>query len=423
MNLLYHLWLWLYRLIAIMISPFHVKAALFSKGHRGLISKIKQQVSHDAPIVWFHCSSLGEFEQGRPIIEGYRFAHPEHKIVVTFFSPSGYEVIKGNPVADWIYYLPLDTCRNVRRFLNEIQPIKAIFIKYEFWYNFLRSLNRRNIPTFLVSATFRPSQPFFKWYGTVFRRMLHMFSQLFVQDHVSAALLGKTGITNVVVAGDTRFDRVWKQSQQPCTLPIVEAFCKLANDQMGAMICVAGSTWPRDEVLLCHTLEKYKQLRLVLVPHEIDAQHIESIIEQFAAFNPVRYSHVYNIEMIRKDTRVLMVDTIGLLSSLYRFGSMAYVGGGFENGIHNILEAAVYGIPVVFGPNYEKFNEAVALVGLGGAFAIGNRHELAARIGLWLSDSQARIQAGGVCAEYVESHGGATGIVLHNILVNNSCFN
>ena len=436
MNPLYHLGLWLYRLVARLISPFHTKAALFSKGHSALIYKMKQQITHECPIVWFHCASLGEFEQGRPIMEGYRLAQPGHKIVVTFFSPSGYEVVKGNPVADWIYYLPLDTCRNVRRFLDTVQPVKAIFIKYEFWYNFLRALKKRGIPTYIVSAAFRPSQPFFRWYGAVFRRMLRMFTWLFVQDGASESLLLQIGVSNVIVAGDTRFDRVWKQSHTPCSLPVVEAFCCEVSGG-AAWVCIAGSTWPRDEALLLHLLEAHRQVKLILVPHEVDEDHIESIMKLFAPFSPVRYSQLSGAkkvlhgaeivpdgaEKVLKDAGwipsgvgVLVVDTIGLLSSLYRYGSMAYLGGGFDHGIHNTLEAAVYGVPVIFGPKYERFNEAVDLVRLGGAYSIRSQQELLAQIGRWLSEPERRTEAGRVCAAYVARHGGATEQVLDAIL-------
>ena len=427
---------------------------------------------------------------------------PHHKIVVTFFSPSGYEVVKGNRVADWVFYLPLDTRRNATRFLDAVQPVKVIFVKYEFWYNFLRALKRRNIPTYVVSATFHPAQPFFKWYGAIFRRMLRMFTLLFVQNQASAALLAQIGVTNVVVAGDSRFDRVRCQAQRPCTLPIVEAFCG-ANDATPSkeVVCVAGSTWPTDEALLFQALKALQgdsreslqcvsgeslssdsskslpsdsgeslssdsskslqcvsgeslssdsskslpnespkangRFKLILVPHEVDSAHIESIMKQFAPFSPVRYSElseaVKSLDGAEKsldgalrslndpdkslnDSRVLVIDTIGLLSSLYRFGSFAFVGGGFEHGIHNTLEAAVYGIPVIFGPKYEKFNEAVDLIRLGGAHAIHSRQEVVAQIESWLSSPEMCAKEGRVCAEYVEGHIGATDIVLHAIV-------
>ena len=411
MNLFYHLGLWLYRLIARLISPFSAKANLFTQGHNGLISKICDQIDHKKPIVWIHCASLGEFEQGRPIIERYRMKEPNHQILLTFFSPSGYEIKKGDSIADRIFYFPLDTRRNVRRFLDNVQPIKAIFIKYEFWYNYLIALKKRKIPTYIVSATFRSSQPFFKWYGAFFRRMLHTFTLIFVQNEASKTLLNQIDFKNVVVAGDTRFDRVWTQAQLPCSLPIVESFLQASNNE----VCVAGSTWPHDESLLYQALLEHKQLKLILVPHEVDPPHIAAIMAQFAPFSPIQYSLSSNLNTFPNNSQVLVIDTIGLLSSLYRFGSIAYLGGGFKDGIHNILEAAVYGVPIIFGPNYKKFNEAVDLVRMGGAISIQKSQELNTQMGLWLTSPQVCADAGRICRGYVEKHIGATEIVLGRI--------
>jgi len=390
------------------MSPFYAKAALFTKGHNGLIDKIKQQIVCDKPIVWFHCASLGEFEQGRPIMEAYRLKHPGHKIVLTFFSPSGYEVKKGSPAADWIFYLPLDTKRNARRFLDVVQPAKAIFVKYEFWYNFLIALKRRNIPTYVVAATFRPSQPFFRWYGGFFRKMLRTFTLLFVQNQASSVLLEQIDFTNAVAAGDTRFDRVWMQAHSFCSLPIVDAFCRTSEHHL----CVAGSTWPQDEALLLQALYDLPSLKIILVPHEVDLLHITQIVKLFSPFRPVRYSQVSAAEALLNESRVLIVDTIGLLSSIYRFGVTAYVGGGFDAGIHNILEAAVYGVPVLFGPNHQKFNEAVDLIRLGGACTICTKQEIITHLSRWMSDEDARIEAGQVCREYVNNHLGATQTII-----------
>ena len=415
MNLFYHFGLWLYRLIVRLISPFHEKAACFTKGRNGLIHRIKEQVTCENPIVWFHCASLGEFEQGYPIMEGYRRTHPEHKIILTFFSPSGYEVKKDDRVADWIFYLPLDTRRNARRFLDAVKPAQAIFVKYEFWYNFLITLRKRNIPTYIVSATFHPSQPFFRWYGVFFRKMLRSFTLLFVQDQTSVTLLEQIDVTHVVVSGDTRFDRVLEQAQLPCIQPVIEAFCTLNNGAATQTVCVAGSTWPRDETLLEHLLDVYKEVKLILVPHEVDNARILSVMDQFARFSPVRYSQLSNIESIPIYSKVMVVDTIGLLYQLYRFGSMAYVGGGFEDGIHNILEAAVYGMPVVFGPRYQKFIEAVELVGLGGGFSVKTPQGLAALVGGWLTLPQTCAEAGQICARYVQRQTGATERILSRL--------
>ena len=391
--------------------PFYPKAALFNRGHIGLMARIRSQVEGQAPVVWFHCASLGEFEQGRPIIEAYRMLDSGDKILLTFFSPSGYEVKKDDPIADWIFYCPLDTRRNVKRFLDAVRPCKAIFIKYEFWYNYLTALKKRNISTYLVSANFIPSQPFFAWYGAIFRRMLRTFTLLFVQNSDSAALLSRIGFNNVVVAGDTRFDRVWARAQSDCHLPVVEAFVR--NPEQ--IVCVAGSTWPRDEALLVQMLKLHPSLKIVLAPHEVDDPHICRIMMQFSDFSPTKYSLLSASDPILPSSRVLVVDKIGLLSLLYRFGSMAYIGGGFDQGIHNILEAAAYGIPVVFGPHYQKFNEALALIQLGGAHTVGTGAELAAQLGRWIKDPQAIRDEGEVCLRYVREHLGATEVVLQNI--------
>ena len=418
MNLFYHLGLWLYRLIARLIAPFYSKAAFFSKGHTGLIDHIRSRIDRTAPIVWFHCASLGEFEQGRPIMEAYRNQEPHHKILLTFFSPSGYEIKKDDPVADWIFYFPLDTRRNVRRFLDTIQPCKAIFIKYEFWYNYLTALKKRNIATYIVSANFMASQPFFAWYGAFFRRMLRSFTLMLVQNQDSATLLNRIGFTNVVVAGDTRFDRVWARAQSECSLPVVDAFLRDLGQEtlFEQQVCVAGSTWPKDETLLLQALKTHPALKIILVPHEVDTGHIDRIMEQFAGFYPLRYSQCSDANTFPSSSRVLVVDKIGLLSLLYRYGSMAYVGGGFEQGIHNILEAAVYGIPVVFGPNYKKFNEALDLIRLDGARTVSTGQELAAELGRWITDAPARREQGAICQRYVTEHRGATQIALQHLL-------
>ncbi|MCL1974071.1 MAG: 3-deoxy-D-manno-octulosonic acid transferase [Bacteroidetes bacterium] len=412
MNPFYHLGLWLYRLVARLIAPFYSKAALFNRGHAGLINHIRSRVEGQAPVVWFHCASLGEFEQGRPIMEAYRMREPNHKILLTFFSPSGYEVKKEDPIADWIFYCPLDTHRNVKRFLDTVHPCKAIFIKYEFWYNYLKALKKRNIPTYLVSANFIPSQPFFAWYGAIFRRMLRTFTLFFVQNTDSASLLNRIGFHNVVVAGDTRFDRVWTRAQSDSSLTVVDAFLHNSEQE----VCVAGSTWPRDESILLQALKAHSSLKIILVPHEVDVLHITRIMAQFACFHPLKYSLLAASDPILPASRVLVVDKIGLLALLYRYGSMAYIGGGFEQGIHNILEAAVYGIPVVFGPNYQKFNEALDLIRLGGAHTVDTGAELAAQFGRWIKDPQAIRDEGEVCLRYVREHLGATERVLEHLM-------
>ena len=413
LNLFYHIGLWCYRLASCLLAPFYAKAALYHRGHKGLLAKISQTIDHKAPIVWFHCASLGEFEQGRPIIERYRESYPDEKILLTFFSPSGYEPRKNYEGADWVFYLPLDTQCNVRRFLDAVQPSKAIFIKYEFWYNFLRNLKKRGIPTFVVSAIFLPSQPFFKWYGGFFRRMLNCFTRLFVQDEASLALLQSIGIRQAEISGDSRFDRVWAQAQQPKVSPCINAFCA-----DGRPVCVAGSTWPRDEAILHEVLQAFPELKIILVPHEIDKPRIAQIVKNFAPFSPMCFSQIHSKNTdptFSPQNRVLVVDALGWLSSIYSVGNWAYVGGGFEDGIHNILEAAVYGIPVLFGPHYHKYNEAKELIALGGAQSIRTGKEATDCIQTWIHQPLLCQKAGVICADYVRTHIGATEKVLQNI--------
>ena len=396
-----------------LLAPFYAKAALYHRGHKGLLPKIARAIDHKAPVVWFHCASMGEFEQGRPIMERYRQLYPDEKILLTFFSPSGYEPRKNYEGADWVFYLPLDTLHNVRRFLDAVQPSKAIFIKYEFWYNYLRALKKRGIPTYVVSAVFRPSQPFFKWYGGFFRRMLSCFTRVLVQDEASLDLLQSIGIQQVKISGDTRFDRVWAQAQQPLVPPCVTAFC--ADWQP---ICVAGSTWPRDEAILREALQAFPELKIILVPHEIDKPRIAQIVRDFDAFAPCCFSQIAHENPepgFLPQNRVLVVDAIGWLSSIYSVGHWAYVGGGFEDGIHNILEAAVYGIPVLFGPQYHKYNEAKELIALGGVHSIRTSPEALKHIQAWMQESSRRQSAGSICADYVRTHIGATEKVLENI--------
>jgi 3-deoxy-D-manno-octulosonic-acid transferase len=405
-----------------LLAPFYAKAALYHRGHKGLLPKIVRAIDHKAPVVWFHCASMGEFEQGRPIMERYRQLYPDEKILLTFFSPSGYEPRKNYEGADWVFYLPLDTLHNVRRFLDAVQPSKAIFIKYEFWYNYLRILKKRDIPTYVVSAVFRPSQPFFKWYGGFFRRMLSCFTRVLVQDKASLDLLQSIGIQQVKISGDTRFDRVCTQAQQPKVPACVKAFC--ADERP---VCVAGSTWPRDEAILREALRAFPELKIILVPHEVDLPRITQVLLNFTEFSPHWFSQFQSNDadqacelnavkpVFSPQSRVLVIDAMGWLSSIYSVGNWAYVGGGFEDGIHNILEAAVYGIPVLFGPQYHKYNEAKELIALGGVHSIRTASEALTHIQLWMQESSRRQSAGSICADYVRTHIGATEKVLENI--------
>ena len=356
-------------------SLFNKKALLWINGRKNIFERIKQVINPEDKIVWFHSSSLGEFEQGRPVIEGFRKKHPEYKILLTFFSPSGYEIRKNYNEADYIFYLPIDTISNAERFIRYVNPQLAYFIKYEYWYNFLNTLHEKNIPVFMISAIYRPEQHFFKWYGAWFRKHLRTIKHFFVQNEESKLLLNKIGINNVTVSGDTRFDRVYAILQEAKSFQLIEDFRK--NKQL----FIAGSTWEKDEEILYDLYskelkdngEKGKRKKYILAPHKIDESHINSIINRFEG-KAVRYSKMVKAEELEAD--VLIIDTIGMLSHIYRYAAITYIGGGFGSGIHNILEAAVFSKPVIFGPIYQKFLEAKELIELGGAFSIDNSEKL-----------------------------------------------
>ncbi|MDR3132854.1 MAG: 3-deoxy-D-manno-octulosonic acid transferase [Prevotellaceae bacterium] len=402
MRWLYNIGIYLYSLLVLAASPVNKKADLFRRGRRHGRKQWQSIQQAGAPVAWFHCSSLGEFEQGRTLIEAYRHQFPAHKILLTFFSPSGYEIRKNYSGADWVRYLPLDTPRNARRFVAMVKPETVIFIKYDFWYNLLRTLRKQAIPVYVASAIFRPSQAFFKWYGGFFRKMLHAYRYLFVQNEASKELLAAIGITNVFVTGDTRFDRVWQLAQTPEKLPVIENF------SAGQPAIIAGSTWPADEEKLAAAFATLPaNTKLVIAPHEIHEEHLAAIAKRFAPFGVVRYS-MANGERRTVDCRVLIVDTMGLLSSVYQYGTVAYIGGGFGAGIHNTLEAAVYGLPVIFGPNYRRFREANDLIAQGGATSYTTAAELSALLLQWLADNS----AGETNRQYVAQHCGATQAIL-----------
>jgi 3-deoxy-D-manno-octulosonic-acid transferase len=364
-----------------------------------------------SPVIWIHCASLGEFEQGRPVLESVKEQYPGHKIVLTFFSPSGYEIRKNYIGADLVLYLPMDGPNNAREFIETIRPSLVLWVKYEYWYYYLLELKKRNIPVLLISGIFRESQPFFKWYGGIWKRILENFDQLFVQNERSVNLLNKIGINkNITVSGDTRFDRVvtiasqWEKLAEP-----VEQFCE------GHQVIVAGSTWEEDEEELIHYAKAYPQIRFIFVPHEVSKARIHDLQQEFP--EALLYSSLINRQLSTViHSNVLIIDTIGILSRLYHYATIAYVGGGFnESGIHNILEAAVYGKPVIFGPEFEKFAEAVELVDAGGAFPIENALELEELLNKLLNNKEALEKSGGISRQYVEEHRGATGLVLDYI--------
>lgn len=406
-NFAIHLYAWAVKRVA----PFHKKARLMVQGQRNTNAILRQHIRKNCSYIWFHASSLGEFEQGRPMMERVKREHPEYKILLTFFSPSGYEVRKNYQGADIVCYLPFDTPRNVQQFLDLAQPSVAVFIKYEFWENYLTELQLRWIPVYIISAIFRPEQAFFKWYGARYRKVLRCFDHLFVQDEASAALLARYGITNVSVCGDTRFDRVTDIRSQAKDLPLVKQFVTLPDGEK-AFTLVAGSSWPQDEAIFIDYFNRHPEMKLIIAPHEIHEEHLQHI--QSLLKRPfVRFSQANEENIAGKDC--VIIDCFGLLSSIYRYGEVAYVGGGFGAGIHNVLEAAVYGVPVIFGPKYHKFKEAHDLIASGGGFSIATASAFDERMDEFLTYSEALSAAGTSSARMVQNCVGATDKIMKEL--------
>ncbi|MBQ6070799.1 MAG: 3-deoxy-D-manno-octulosonic acid transferase [Bacteroidales bacterium] len=387
----------LYSMAVLLAAPFNGKARLWINGRKRLLERIADAVANDDHPVWIHSASLGEYEQARPIIEKIRKERPNTKILATFFSPSGYEIRKNDPLPDYVFYLPIDTVRNARRFLRIVRPSMAIFVKYEFWYNYMIELTDNSIPFYYVSAIFRPNQYFFKPYGRWFVTRLRGASRIFVQNDESAQLLAGVGIRQVEVCGDTRFDRVAAIAQQSAPVEMAENFKKHSK------LIVAGSTWGPDEALLAQLLPKLNGYKLLVAPHEISRK--EEVMRTFSDFKTIAYSEIQNQELGEYD--VLVVDTIGLLNKLYKYSTLSYVGGAFKTGLHNILEAAVYGVPLFFGPKYSHFNEAVMLVQKGGAFPVNNAGEMWQVVQRFEDDPEAYARVCAVCREYVAANVGA----------------
>lgn len=406
MKSVYTLLILLYSLCVNLAAPFSPKARQWVRGRRGWKQKVKSFDRQESRVLWIHCASLGEFEQGRPIIEKIVREKPGWKIVLTFFSPSGYEVRKNYDRADLIMYLPADTPANARYFLDTIRPDIALIVKYEFWFNYLNQLKNRKIPTYLVSGIFRPSQYFFRWYGAFATRMFSVFTHIFVQDSDSKALLGSIGYTDCTVTGDTRFDRVSQIAAAAKDLPLIKKF------RGEGKLFVAGSSWDRDEEIIAGYINSHPDtMKWIFAPHVISEAHI-SRIEKRLQIPSSRYSAFRDDDA---GSRVLIIDNIGMLSSVYRYASIASVGGGFGKGIHNILEAACWGIPVLFGPNYGNFREAVKLIELGGASVFNDFNTFSIIVDKYLVDSRALTVAGKICASYVTENKGATEKVFDRI--------
>ena len=404
MHYIYTLALHLYALSVEIASFFNKKARMTRIGQWFTNGILRKSIDREAKYIWFHAASLGEFEQGRPMIELLRERYPQYKILLTFFSPSGYEVRKNYDGADVICYLPFDTPFKVRKFLNLANPHIAVFIKYEFWLNYLTELKKRGIKTYLISAVFRPNQIFFKWYGKWYRKALECYELLFVQDEASKKLLADNGIKNVEVCGDTRFDRVLEIQQSARLMPEVEMFTK--GDKL---ILIAGSSWPEDENIIIPFFNSHPDVKLIIAPHEIHREHL-LYIQSLLSRPSIRLSEMDIDSMQTNDC--LIIDSFGLLSSIYRYGHVAYIGGGFGKGIHNTLEAAVYGIPVVFGPKYQKFKEAKNLIDCGGGVSVDNETSFTNYMINLISDPEQKKRAGKIAGEFVHNNAGATERIL-----------
>jgi len=398
-----------------MASLFNRKAKLFFTGRKSIFEKIAdcRLPTADCQLVWFHCSSLGEFEQARPLIEQLKIKNGKLKILITFFSPSGYEIRKNYEGADFIFYLPIDTKSNAKKFLDIVNPSQVFFVKYDFWYNYLFELNVRKIPTYLVSANFRVEQ-FHGFYGKYLRKVLPFFNRIFVQNEPSKKLLVEQNIANVMVSGDLRYDRVSQIVSSLKKIQSVEHF------KGGSKLLVCGSTWEKDEEIISRIQNPESRIKLIIAPHEINEIHIQSTIQQFNNSAVLRYSGISKEPVSTaldklQHAKVLIIDNIGMLSSLYQYADIAYIGGGFGSGIHNILEAVAFGVPVIFGPNHHKFPEAEEIIEQGGAFSIFNQEDFEKAMRLLLSDEKILKMASMICKNFVQQRRGVVEKILSNL--------
>jgi len=406
MKVLYNLGILIFSALAHLAAPFNSRASFWVKGRKKWAEKIAEKIKPGDSVIWIHCASLGEFEQGRPVIEAIKKEKPGFKILLTFFSPSGYEIRKNYNNADCISYLPADTPGNASKFIGLVKPEFVIFVKYEFWNNYISALYRNKIPLYLISGIFRPGQHFFKWWGSFFRGMLMKFEKIFVQDQRSLDLLLGIGIKKVSLAGDTRFDRV---VQIAGTARIIQKLEQFRGDEK---LFLAGSSWRQDEEIIAEYINSFpNRMKWVIAPHEIDKSNIERI-EKLFKVKHVRFSE-YDEDSV--DARVLIIDNIGMLSSAYRYAYVAAIGGGFGKGIHNILEPACWGVPVVFGPNHERFKEAVDLLNTGGAKTFLTFDDFKKILDLWLSDDKIYTISADIASNYVKVNAGATEIIIKEI--------
>lgn len=400
MGLLYDIFIVLYAFAARLLSLESSKARLWVKGRKSILKKLRENINPRDEIIWFHCASLGEFEQGRPLIERIRERQPQYKILLTFYSPSGYEVRKNYQFADYIYYLPSDSHRQARQFFDIVNPKMIFFIKYEFWYNYINEAHKRNIPFYSVSSIFRKNQLFFKWYGKWSLKLLKTIKHFFVQNEESKQLLNAHGIDQVSITGDTRFDRVSDIVNKIQPISLINHF----RDEKFMFVC--GSTWAPDEILIARLIHHY-DFKMILAPHEVDEAHIEEIEHLLIGKKTIRYTNIQGVADLQ-DVQVIIVNTIGLLSSLYQYGNLCYIGGGFGKGIHNILEAATFGKPIIFGPHYKKFQEAIDLINCGAAFSINIYDKLKDIFESLYNNKDLIDQCGEKARQYVVSHTQAT---------------
>src|SRR5215217_8200864 len=398
----YNIGILLYGFIIYLISPFSTKAAFFVSGRKHLYKKIASRIDTSRRHIWFHFASLGEFEQGRPVLEKIKKIHPDKPIIVTFFSPSGYEIRKDYALAEGVFYLPLDTAKNAEKFIMLINPEIAVFTKYEYWYHYFHVLSTRKVPLFIISGIFRADQVYFKWYGNFNRKILGFVDHFFLQNEESRRLLTSINLKNMNLSGDTRFDRVAENANSPKPSDEIAEFCE------DAPILIAGSTWPKDESLLTSLLTGQPDWKFIIAPHEVDREHIINLQKIYPG--SITYSQL--IKAPRQNTQVLIIDNIGLLSSLYQYGNVAYIGGGFGAGIHNTLEAAAFGLPVIFGTNYTKFKEAKDIMTIKAGFSIANEAELKQVVETLINDGRFYTYASTQIKLYVEQHTGATNSII-----------
>ncbi|MEP7165738.1 MAG: glycosyltransferase N-terminal domain-containing protein [Ferruginibacter sp.] len=408
----YNLFLLLYSAGIRIVSPWNEKARRWIKGRLEFPTACFEEKT-----IWMHCASLGEFEQGRPLLEEIKKRYPSYKVLLSFFSPSGYEVMKNYPGADLVFYLPMDNMSNAKKLIGNLNPALVLWVKYEYWYYYLTELKQRNIPVLLVSGIFRKSQPFFKWYGSIWKKMLSRFDWFFLQDEESIALLASIGIKdNTMIAGDTRFDRVIAIAEKKEPVDHIKTF--IANDR----VLVAGSTWEEDEIELLHFVKANPAIKFIIAPHEIHESNLADVKKEFK--NPLLYSELSIKNNLPEDMHVLIIDNIGMLSRLYQYADVAYVGGGFgSEGVHNVLEAAVYGKPVVFGPVYEKFSEAKGLVECGGGITVSGPLQLEAVLGNLFHDREALTKSSVAAKDFVYNNKGATGKIFEHIQRNRLLIN